>query len=1276
MAYNLQPLITILEGILDPDQSRWIVAENNPQLQSLLDKATSLQQLLDKSSVTKLDSQIREVAHQAEDIIESHMVHHQMLSGSDCVRFTISTPNLQQVTRDLDSVTEQLEKLVEMEDTKMPQEHDSAVDQVLKPVEVDDKKMVARSSSSVVVIFSNPRRVRFDTSKGMDSVKGSTEYMSLTRSVIGIGFGRNELPSGVFSASKLLRVLDVMGMEFAEFPTEIFESVNLRFLGVKCHSRIPKGISRLWNLQTLIGYCRFDAPCELWQLSELRNLKVYGFELLKNEEMNYCVMKKLQMISDTKITKEASTWDGFFKSIPNVKKLAINDEFRSASKAIDLSDLHKLEILRCSYMITSSNCRSQVIFPCKIRKLVLFKCVINSRVLSSLCALHNLEVLRIRGCKFESEVGTCDAEWEAADEDEFRSLQFLYLEWLPLDIGGLFRCLCNPAFDIDDNEIVDLKKMAYNLQPLITILEGILDPHQPRWIVDENNPQLQSLFDKATCLQKLLDSKSSFTKLDTQIREVVHEAEDIIESHMVHHMLSGSDCVRFTLSTPDLQQVTRHLDSLMEQAEKLLEKGDEKMLRELDSAMEQLKLVDKKMPSSSSYSSKSAVLVGIDEDLMQLKDRLIDKCMNGPNKFTFSNLRRMIFHTSVEMEDVNDSADSMTLTRSVICIGFHRAGFPSGALFAARLLRVLDLRDRPFSTFPAEIFEFVNLRLLRVRGYFSMPRGISRLWNLQTLIAPHCKFDEPAELWKLSELRHLKVDEIELLKDEAMNYSVLKKLQSIVSVKVPKDEATSLDGFLKSVPNIKKLLIDDSLRTTSTAIDLSHLHKLEILKFWFMRTISSPNGFGHCLTVIFPCNIRKVVLMACEMILGAWRTLCALHKLEVLIIYNCSFNETGYDEEWELADRDVFPSLQFLHLELLRIVHRKIRRCLEENWGQCYSSNFTIPRGISRLRNLQTLIAPVCHLDVPSELWQLSELRKVKVYGLELLKDEEMKYSVMKKLQRISLTKLTEEESSWDDFFKSIPNVKRLLIDDELRRKAQTLYLRHLDKLEILICKCFSAVDSPDGSHCRFLVKFPGHIRKLVLDACVLTSRVSRTLCALHKLEELTIEACLFLSEMRSKEEVEWEVEDGEVFSSLQFLSLGSLFFVRWIADETNFPRLRHLYVKDSLQLEEIPSSIGDVPTLQLIDLQDCTESVVASAERIVEEQSDYGNDIKLCISETPNRQRPHFQKVTNHLCNLNILNAQQQHSDASTAQPEEGDDDSENEDLSASKSTAPPWRL
>ncbi|KAL1556898.1 putative disease resistance protein [Salvia divinorum] len=151
--------------------------------------------------------------------------------------------------------------------------------------------------------------------------------------------------------------------------------------------------------------------------------------------------------------------------------------------------------------------------------------------------------------------------------------------------------------------------MAYNLQPLITVLEGILDPDQSRWIVDESNPHLQSILDKATSLQHLLD-KSSLTKLDSHIREVAYRAEDIIESHMVDHMLSGSDCVRFSFSTPDLQQVILDLDSLMEQAEKLVEMEDRP--QELDSAMDQvLKAVeDKKM------------LVGIDEDLMQLKKRL------------------------------------------------------------------------------------------------------------------------------------------------------------------------------------------------------------------------------------------------------------------------------------------------------------------------------------------------------------------------------------------------------------------------------------------------------------------------------------------------------------------------------------------------------------------------------------------------------------------------------------------------------------------------------
>ena len=128
----------------------------------------------------------------------------------------------------------------------------------------------------------------------------------------------------------------------------------------------------------------------------------------------------------------------------------------------------------------------------------------------------------------------------------------------------------------------------------------------------------------------------------------------------------------------------------------------------------------------------------------------------------------------------------------------------------------------------------------------------------------------------------------------------------------------------------------------------------------------------------------------------------------------------------------------------------------------------------------------------------------------------------------------------------------------------------------------------------------------------------------LHELEVLTISACEFINEEKTSCEEEWlktyeekwpkeewEVAEDEedVFCSLQFLCLKHLNLVRWIADETNFPRLCHLRLHECKHLKEIP-------TLQLIELVGCSKSAVASAERIVEEQSEYGNeDLKLRIT-------------------------------------------------------------
>ncbi|XP_047975672.1 putative late blight resistance protein homolog R1B-14 [Salvia hispanica] len=377
-----------------------------------------------------------------------------------------------------------------------------------------------------------------------------------------------------------------------------------------------------------------------------------------------------------------------------------------------------------------------------------------------------------------------------------------------------------------------------------------------------------------------------------------------------------------------------------------------------------------------------------------IKKSAQDMFLNGPNKFRVSNPRRMSFH---KLEDDNDSTESMSLIRSVICIGFWNAEFPFGTFLAAILVRVLDL-DMQCNSFPTEIFELVNLRFLGIGFSSRIPRGISRLWNLQSLIAPYSKFDEPVELWKLSELRNVKLFGFELLKDEERNCSVMKKLQRI-SFNIYEKEATIWDGFHKSIPNIKKLCVYDFVEITPTAMDLSQLHKLESLRCSDIKSISSPDGFGRRFRVIFPCNIRKLVLLECEMILGAWRTLCALHKLEVLRIIDCNFKskEETCDEEREAADGDEFES----------------------------------------------------------------------------------------------------EEGTCDE---------------------------------------------------------------------------------------------------------EWELADGDVFCSLQFLSLQGLNVVHWLADETNFPRLRHLSLYGCDDLEEIPSGIGEIPTLQLIEVEYCSESAVDSAERIKEE--------------------------------------------------------------------------
>ncbi|KAL0364732.1 UNVERIFIED_CONTAM: hypothetical protein Sangu_0570800 [Sesamum angustifolium] len=63
-----------------------------------------------------------------------------------------------------------------------------------------------------------------------------------------------------------------------------------------------------------------------------------------------------------------------------------------------------------------------------------------------------------------------------------------------------------------------------------------------------------------------------------------------------------------------------------------------------------------------------------------------------------------------------------------------------------------------------------------------------------------------------------------------------------------------------------------------------------------------------------------------------------------------------------------------------------------------------------------------------------------------------------------------------------------------------------------------------------------------------------------------------------------------------------------WAADDICFPRLEHLVIRHCSHLNEIPPGIGDIPTLEVLEVHECNPSVVDSARMIQEEQRSYGD--------------------------------------------------------------------
>ncbi|PHU28195.1 hypothetical protein BC332_00288 [Capsicum chinense] len=249
---------------------------------------------------------------------------------------------------------------------------------------------------------------------------------------------------------------------------------------------------------------------------------------------------------------------------------------------------------------------------------------------------------------------------------------------------------------------------------------------------------------------------------------------------------------------------------------------------------------------------------------------------------------------------------------------------------------------------------------------------------------------------------------------------------------------------------------------------------------------------------------------------------------------------------------------------------------------------------------LDTCFQPFDHL--PSEIWKLYSLRYLALASFDVLPPSVRYLSCLQTLIRYS-------QQSIICLPAAIWNIRKLrhlyfrkccYFCDELEDYVG--WIRSFDlaltKLQTLSYITFGSVNPWILQQCDV---FSPTLKKLTLRGCQLPWSQMKILCKLPKLEVLKLKYYAFRGS-------EWEPTD-ERFQQLKFLLLDGTDLIHWKASSIQFPKLESLVLKNCYSLYEIPDDVAEIPTLQFIELYNCSSTADDSANRIPEEQLSLGND-------------------------------------------------------------------
>ncbi|KAG8380348.1 hypothetical protein BUALT_Bualt06G0006200 [Buddleja alternifolia] len=579
-----------------------------------------------------------------------------------------------------------------------------------------------------------------------------------------------------------------------------------------------------------------------------------------------------------------------------------------------------------------------------------------------------------------------------------------------------------------------------------------------------------------------------------------------------------------------------------------------------------------------------------------------------------------------------------------------------------RYLKVLDAVRLTFSIFPVEVLELFLLRYLAFSIsidtiFLLVPPSISKLQNLQSLFIfstkRRCNIDLPLQIWKMTQLRHLILHKVcsLLYPPRHPRSCALENLQTLTSVRNFKCSRR----MLQSIPNLRKLeVVYNNINWPIFELEnLVHLHQLEKLRIDVGQDYWG-DPFPMWEKLAFPKTLKKLRLGSLGFSLQDMATVD-------------SENSSGEEE---------FDGQHLDHIE--RMESRQLRNAMRESCktaafedemhnrygygyvgaGSSHGPTLGVKRGISRSQSVKDTTKSSSRdssrgdhsysggssgryksVDEQMQSLGLRGIRQVPGgYSYGSSNDNRIAHEVAYNPR--------QELSGTHGHFDGYLDYSRNRHHDHTSSTTSGIGYHGTNYGSSGGSSGYHGYDYSSGAsgagyrahdygssdvqvvvvdiedlgiivimmtHCQV------HIQSTLLLTMHQINHLSLKANNLNRLALLIHMACIIIN-MTPIDQILMILYHlvtllaEEEFPKLKFLQILTTNLEHWITESNHFPCLERLMLLGCRNLSEIPDVIGEIPTLELIEVCIQDKSLVESAKRIKEEQQSYGNDFHIRV--------------------------------------------------------------